>query len=382
MPASAQSFAVKAQSPARVARALEAALSSVRRASGGLVFVSGELAAALGDVAADAARTAAGVPLLVVSGAGVLSERGEVEQQSAAAGIVWSGGEVEVLSVDAPAPDDLGEALARQLGDRAARKNPPVLIFVKPEGFSPGVLEPLAQGRGPHQVFGAGAVGEPGLFAVDAEARVNTGGAIAMLLHGMSPPVIRSSPACRLLAPLARITETRGSMVVSIEHEPALDRLTSVGQELSDQPLIFAVLAEEEGAGATHGGRPDVLVRGVQGVDPVRRSLLVSDEVREGMRIAFAVRDGAAARADLEAVTRDLAREIAGAAPRFGLYVNCAGRGSGLYGSYDVDTRILRSRFDKTPLAGMQSSFEIAPHAGKPALQLYTGVVALFTAPS
>jgi hypothetical protein len=30
----------------------------------------------------------------------------------------------------------------------------------------------------------------------------------------------------------------------------------------------------------------------------------------------------------------------------------------------------------------MMSSFEIAPHAGKPALQLYTGVLALFTAPS
>jgi hypothetical protein len=30
----------------------------------------------------------------------------------------------------------------------------------------------------------------------------------------------------------------------------------------------------------------------------------------------------------------------------------------------------------------MASSFEIAPHLGKPALQLYTGVVALFTSPS
>lgn len=382
MPASAQSFAVKAQSPARVAREVEETLSQVHGASGGLVFVSGELAAALADVASAVSQVAAGVPLLVVSGAGVLSERGEMEQQSAATGIVWAGGRSEVLSIDAPAPDDLGDALARQLGDRAARKTLPVLIFVKPDGFSPSALEPLAQGRGPRQVFGAGAVGEPGLFTIDAEARVTTGGAVAMLLHGMSPPAIRTSPACRLLAPLGRITETRGSMVVSIEHEPALDRLTSIGQELSDQPLIFAVLAEEEGAGTTHGGRPDVLVRGVQGVDPVRRSLLVSDEVREGMRIAFAVRDAAAARADLEAVTRELAREIAGAAPRFGLYVNCAGRGSGLYGSYDVDTRILRSRFANTPLAGMQSSFEIAPHAGRPALQLYTGVVALFTSPS
>jgi small ligand-binding sensory domain FIST len=117
-------------------------------------------------------------------------------------------------------------------------------------------------------------------------------------------------------------------------------------------------------------------------VDPVRRGLLVSDEVREGMRVAFAVRDGPAARDDLETVVRDADRALAGAAARFGVYVNCAGRGSSLYGAQDVDTRILRSRFGELPIAGMMSSFEIAPYDGKPVLKLYTGVLALFTVPS
>jgi small ligand-binding sensory domain FIST len=34
------------------------------------------------------------------------------------------------------------------------------------------------------------------------------------------------------------------------------------------------------------------------------------------------------------------------------------------------------------PLAGMQSSFEVSEVGGKPALQLYTGVLGVFTAPS
>jgi small ligand-binding sensory domain FIST len=178
--------------------------------------------------------------------------------------------------------------------------------------------------------------------------------------------------------PLRRVSEVRGSMVIRIEGEDALDVLSSVAQELTDQPLVFAVLAES----VPSEGRPALLLRAVQGVDPVRRGLLIGEEVREGMFLAFAVRDGGAARTDLEAVARELEREIAGAAPRFGLYINCAGRGSGLYGAYDVDTRILRGRFGDIPLAGMQSAFEIAPHAGRPALQLYTGVVALFTSPS
>jgi small ligand-binding sensory domain FIST len=181
--------------------------------------------------------------------------------------------------------------------------------------------------------------------------------------------------------PLRSISEIRGSMVVRIEGEDALDVLNSVGADLADQPLVFAVLAEQARAGE-ESARPELVLRAVQGVDPVRRGLVVSDEVRVGMRMAFAVRDGSAARADLEAATRDLQRELMGAAPRFGVYVNCAGRGSALYGAHDVDTRILKSRFGNVPLAGMQSAFEIAPHAGRPTLQLYTGVVALFTAPS
>ncbi|MEY2936514.1 MAG: hypothetical protein RL033_7263, partial [Pseudomonadota bacterium] len=93
----------------------------------------------------------------------------------------------------------------------------------------------------------------------------------------------------------------------------------------------------------------------------------------------FGVRDAQAARDDLERLTRELRRDIAGAAPLSALYVNCSGRGRSLYGRPNVDTRILRERFGDIPVAGMQSSFEIAPHGDSPSFQLYTGVVALFS---
>jgi small ligand-binding sensory domain FIST len=171
-------------------------------------------------------------------------------------------------------------------------------------------------------------------------------------------------------------------MVLALDDRPALEVLGEIGRSLPDRPLILTVLAEPDRVGPSQGGRPELVVRGVQGVDSARGGLLISDEVQEGMRMTFAIRDANAAREDLEAVTRELARDIAGALPRFGLYVNCAGRGANLYGSFDVDTRILRSRFAGTPIAGMQSTFEIAPHLGKPTLQLYTGVLGLFTSPS
>jgi len=380
MPALAASIALKAQTPARLARAIEETLARVRQPAAGLVFVSGSSSAELEELVLAVSGVASGVPLLVVCGAGVLTERGELEDQPGVAAIVWAGGRAEALAIEASGADEVGEALARTIADRAGRTAPTVITFVRPEGFGPHVLEPLGQVRGAHNVFGGGSAPGLPLYAIGPDGRLAKGAAVALIVRDAPPPAIASSPACKLLMPLRRISECRGSMITQIEDEPALDVLSAVGQELSDQPLILAVLADEETPLQT--GRPELLLRAVQGVDPVRRGLIVSDEVKNGMRLAFAIRDGGSARIDLEAATRDLAREIAGALPRFGLYVNCAGRGFSLHGAHDVDTRILRARFGDIPLAGLQSSFEIAPHAGRPALKLYTGVVALFTAPS
>jgi small ligand-binding sensory domain FIST len=375
---SASSFAVQTPSPERVARELGDTLKRVKKPAGGLVFLSGRLAELLPDVARRLAEVTVGTPFLVVGGAGVLTERGEIEGEAGAAGIVWSGGRTEVFALQATSAEDAGEALGRTLADKSARTSPAAIVYMRPEGFDPQVLEPLREGRASGPIFGGGTVAvDP--VAIDAQGQLSSGRAAGMLIRGLSPPVVRSSPACRLLMPLRRITETRGSMVTKIDAQPALDVLSEVGQGLEGQPLVFAVLAEEHGGDAV---RPDLLLRAVHGVDPVRRGLLITDEAREGMRIAFAVRDAAAARADLESVTREVGRALGGAAPRFGVYVNCAGRGAALYGTSDVDTKILRSRFEGVPFAGLQSSFEIAPHAGRPALQLYTGVVALFSAPS
>ena len=77
------------------------------------------------------------------------------------------------------------------------------------------------------------------------------------------------------------------------------------------QQLMEVEVSELVGAarGERAPERPEVLIRAVQGVDPVRRGLLVSDEVKPGMRLAFAVRDAKAAREDLQNAVRDLLRE-------------------------------------------------------------------------
>lgn len=65
------------------------------------------------------------------------------------------------------------------------------------------------------------------------------------------------------------------------------------------------------------------------------------------------------------------------AAPAFGLYFNCCGRGRGLYGQPGVDTALLRAYLGAVPVAGLFTGLELAPVAGLNRLQLFSGVLAL-----
>lgn len=388
--ASAQSFSFAGDDPEKAARACAQAARRVTRPSGALVFAAGTVGERLGDVAKAIARAVPGLPVCLAAGAGVVSERGEVEGQSAATGIVWSGGSAAPFCVTGSNTEALGSRLSDAIRTTGNGGQSTAFVFARPNGLAPHVLEPLAELRRT-RVIGAGTVGEAPVLAVSANGDVLYGPAGGMVLSGLTSPLVRSSAACRLLMPLKVISKTRGSMVLEIEGAPALEVLSQVADNLEDQPLVFVAIAPppqpdplrvDPAIDQSRRERPDVLIRAVQGVDPVRRGLLVSDEVRPGMRIAFAVRDAKAAREDLQTAVRDLLREANGAAPRFGIYLNCAGRGSSLYGQRDVDLKILKARLGELPLAGMQSSFEVSEVGGKPSLQLYTGVLGLFTAPS
>jgi small ligand-binding sensory domain FIST len=317
------------------------------------------------------------LPGLIVAGHGVLSERGEVEGETALSAVVWEGGTATTISLEDSQGPDVGLAVASAL-EAHATLGSTAFLFLRPRGVLPHMLDPLrALPFG--ALVGAGTRGDGGVVALGPHAKPAAANLGALVLRGIAPPAVRSSPACRLLTPLLPITATRGPMVLELGGERALEALSAATANLKDQPLLFVALAEKS---ADASEQPPLLLRGIQGIDPLRQGIVVSEEVREGVLMAFAVRDPVAARSDLETATARLARETAGAAARFGVYLSCAGRGSSLYGSHDVDTRVIRARFGDLPLAGMHSSFEIAPHAGSPTLQLYTGVLSVFTEPS
>lgn len=372
----ARSFTLPVTSLDGLVRPLAAVKGDVAVPTGGLVFVSGAPTQDLAPIAEQIRSAWKGVPVCIVPAAGVLTERGEVEGAAAIGGLLWSGGQVVPLVVEDGAPASaLREAIVAVTAGRSAT----VILFPRSD-FSSDMLDGLGSAAPGVRVFGAGTVGGPAL-ALTGAGEIKRGRAVGLVLLGSAPPLIESSAACRLLSPLRRIDEVSGGMVLTIDGTPALDLLSSSAPGLRDvgsggpPPVVFAALADADD--------DRYVIRPVRGIDPGRRGILIGEGARPGLRLAFAVRDAAAARAGLEASARSLAQQALGAAPRFALYLTCAGRGQGLYGAPDVEARILRQRFGDLPIAGMHAAFEITPwSSGDSRVALYTGVLALFRSPS
>lgn len=382
----ARSFATTLATAEDINRALADAKSGVASPAGGVVFVSGALTQQVGRVAEQVRTAWKGVPACVVPGAGVLSERGEIEGSTAASGVLWAGG-VAVPFAISDLSEGADEVLAEALTATASGRRATAMVFARPEAFKTEYLEALGGSGAPAiQVFGAGTVGGAAVV-VTAEGKLLEAPIAGLVLKGLAPPLADSSPACKLLSQFEQIDEASGGMVARIGGRPALDLLSSLTSELprqqGQQPLVFAALAFEDPDASGADSRERYVVRPVRGIDPARRSVLIGREARPGVRFAFGVRDAAAARAGLQEMARQVSQHALGAAPRFAIYLSCAGRGQGLYGTADVESRILRQRFGDLPIAGMHSAFEIAPFGpGQAKLALYTGVLALFRSPS
>ncbi|WP_437895348.1 FIST signal transduction protein [Sorangium sp. So ce124] len=369
--------------------------SAVPSPSGGVVFVSGQLAQRASGVAELVRGAWRGVPACVVPAAGVLSERGEIEGDTGASGVLWSGGQVTPFALPERAEEPsrlLAEALTRAVGQRSAT----AILFARPGAFAPERLEALALSAPNACLFGAGTASGSAI-GVTAQGELIEGPATGLAITGFAPPLVDASTAARLLSGFHSIDDASGGVVLRAGGRPALDLLSAatatLGEPPSAQQLILAALADPpldppgapgaDRGDAAEAAAPRYVLRPVRGIDPSRRGLLLGDEARPGARLAFAVRDAAVGRAGLEGIARQVSRSALGSAPRFALYLTCAGRGQGLYGTPDVEARILRQRFADLPIAGMHSSFEIAPWArGQARLALYTGVLALFRAPS
>jgi small ligand-binding sensory domain FIST len=219
--------------------------------------------------------------------------------------------------------------------------------------------------------------------------------------------VSRVTQGCQPIGPVRHITQGERNVVTLLDGEPALECLLHdlgvSGREPREAlPRIRQTLVGLSDGADDALSRPgqfgaDTRVRHLVGIDPGRGGVAVSDEVEEGMQIAFCRRDTEAARRDLVRICSEIreevepealpvetalalqgaeaehaphpARRIAGA-----LYVSCVGRGGEHFGAPSAELAIIRRALGDVPLAGFFAGGEIARRH----LYGYTGVLTVF----
>ena len=258
-------------------------------------------------------------------------------------------------------------------------------------------------------------------FAFSSAGTLQGHGAASGVFHGglsgvaFGPGVDLISRVTQGAQPVDRertVTAADGNLVLSLDHEPALDVLLrelgiSLEQPETAMPRLRATLVGLTPPIAEAGVRspqrrgqfgPEVTVRHIIGLDPGRRGVAIADVAPVGSRLAFCERNVQAARADLIRVCAEVREELepeelslplataletpeADAAPQparriaGAVYVSCAGRGGPHFGSPSAELQIVRRALGDVPLVGFFAGGEIAHHR----LYGYTGVLTVFT---
>lgn len=312
----------------------------------------------------------------------VFSERGALEREPGLVGMVLP--PTARLVPYEHADENMGADLAHQLGTEA---NAFVLMSGDDRRFASWLerFSEVHRGDTP-PIFGGTSVSAKSLFLV-RQRTLWSGEAVALLLP--RPPKIRSSTGCRLLTPLHTVTglvHGRSSSVdecllSELEDVPALSRLTDLHPSTEGEaaPVVLAVAAHETPFRVS--GRA-ISARSILGVDPSRNALLVRGPLELDTKVAFALLDARSARQDFEAHLTDLAKSSAGAAPAFAFLVSSVARGRALYGSADVDLRLIQARFPGLPLLGLASKTEWVTFDTRLVEQIYSATLAVYYAPS
>jgi small ligand-binding sensory domain FIST len=387
--------------------ALKAALQALGRSEGdhadlALVFVTPQAYPRAHELLHAVRRVTGARAVVGCSGAGVLTERMEVETAFPSR---WGssrpgpGGSVETTSavavlvirserlVATPFLLEDQEGLGARLPEEVAEKVGPavaeggsLLVLPDPLGLAPRpLLDGLHEALGFLPVLGGVAAGPPFFEILNLD--LTQGGIAGVALSG-AEALIGVAQGCQPIGEPYVITRARDNVIQEIGSRPALLVLREALLSLDDpeerigRAGIFVGLAMDPAKSPLERG--DFLVRNLIGVDRQSGAVAVAERVRVGQTVQFQIRDAASAREDLDGTLQALERKLAGRKPAFGCYFNCAGRGEGLFGVPDHDVTLITKRLGEFPLIGFFGNGEFAPIGRRNFFHNYTGALVVF----
>jgi len=230
-----------------------------------------------------------------------------------------------------------------------------------------GAIASDSSGRGPFEVWSRG--------------RADSSGTAACTLEGVRMDSVVAQGVQPLTAPM-EVTEVKGFNLVRLGKHPALNVLLNalpVSIRGKDRIPLHMLMC-----GITFGDPETALAEGrfrldhIIAANPEDQSVTLAEDLQEGQRLFWALRDRLAARQELE---QALEQRLAGRSrtPDFGLMFSCLGRGPSFYGGADRDVETLRDQCPGMPFAGFYGNGEIAPLAGRSHLFSHTAAIGLFS---
>ena len=337
-----------------------------------------------------AVQRAAGTDQVVgSSAAGVLTGEGEIEGSAGLAVMVLASDSIQARPfLFRPLREREGQ-IGAELGNAAragAAEESLLVAFPDPYNGRPQRLfEGIAAAAGFVPVVGAGSSenGSQGMTFQLCGDKIANNALSGFALSGAFATSIGITQGCRPVSDPMTITKAEGNLIFEIDNRPAFEIFARVIKgpllENLQRALAYVFVGLPADTRRNSVGAGEYLVRNIAGLDPQKGILAVGEEVFEGERMIFTLRDGERAREDLGQMLQRQTQSLGGKAPGFGLYFNCCARGRSLYGIDGIDSAYIRQALGDVPLIGMFGSFEIGPLGEKNHLLAYTGVLMLIT---
>ena len=221
----------------------------------------------------------------------------------------------------------------------------------------------------------------PGLNALFLDDEVFAEGTVGVALSGDVAIDTVVAQGCRPVGELMCVTSCRGNFLYELDGRPTLEVLRELfaaldgrDRRLASTALFVGVLMDEFREEPRAG---DFLIRNLIGVDPRSGAVGVGENLQEGMRLRFHVRDAETAAEDLHTMLKSYEKTPTG--PLSGaLLFSCLGRGVGLYGQPNFDTGVFREHLGDVPVGGFFCNGEIGPVGSTTFLHGYTSSFGFF----
>jgi small ligand-binding sensory domain FIST len=323
------------------------------------------------------------------SGAGVLTGEGEIERSPGLAVLALASDQIEshlLFSQSLRGRD--AEVGAEIAGSIRGKLEGDSILMLFPDGYQsqPSHLFLGIERRlGFVPVVGAGA-SEDGTLGKSYQLcgeNIAHNALSGVLLSGCFDAEIGITQGCQPITEPLTITKAEGNRIAEIDGRPALASLTRLLKGPLSQDLkralafVFAGLPADPHKNSVAPG--EYVVRNIIGIDQKKGILAVAEEVFEGERIVFTLRDSMRAREDLIQMLQRASQRLDGKTPSLGIYFNCCARGTPFYGIPGMDTAYIRQTLGDFPLIGLFGNFELGPLGRMNRLLAYTGVLVLIT---